>query len=316
MENVVKKILQLAWVVCASGVGAQVPVDLSQSKVSIQNAETLRVENLNVPGLGSYQVNFRWNPQTVSFVPAMDSLVSNGSYCESASLSGNVAYSSGNADAYLLRQRTTSTMTVGAITSKSGGAYGFTVTWAKTSTAAENPYLTGKTVTNFDRTKGYGLVGISSSAYPFSHGTLVEVSGGIAPGTFNIKQVGGTASAVFTTVASSVAARANCPSSSNGLYSGNVSYSTGNTGAYQISFLNVGSGSINTISGGAYGFAAIWEPSTTGKAGFSYGLVSMTSSAYFLMSGATIFVADVGDGVLVTSLTDSQQAAATTAFLK
>jgi hypothetical protein len=304
----------------ATAAVAQVPVDISQSKISIDSSQTLNFENVNVPGLGSFQLKFRWNPHNLTFDPIVETLTSNGPYCEKAVATGNVSYSTTARDAYLIRQRTTATMTVGALTAASNRPYGFTAAWAKTQTANENPYLTGKALPSFDPNKSYGIIGtVHTGSYTgFDQGMLVEITGSLAAGVFNIKQVGGTGSTTFTVSPNSASSTPNCLSSSAGIYSGNTSYSSANANAYQVAYISAGSGSITAATTPAYGFTATWDNDIVGKRGFQYGRVASvhTGSYSSFTTAGTVFLADFGDGLAITALSDTQEAIGTAVFTK
>ncbi|SDM07292.1 hypothetical protein SAMN05428957_102131 [Oryzisolibacter propanilivorax] len=299
---------------------AQVPVDLSQATLTLESSQTLRVENLQVPGLGSYRLDFQWDPGSISFVPVVASLLGNGSYCERARASGNVGYVQRNKDGYLLRQRTDGAVTVGALSAAHYGPSAFTVTWAKTASAAANPYLVDRLVPDFDPVKAYGVMGtVQADAYPgFETGMLVEVVGNLAGGAFTVRQVGGSAQASFSFPATQTQARANCPASASGVYSGNVAYGTFAIDAYQVSFINGHEGSVMPLNDSAHKFSASWNADTAGMAGFNHGRTSKVLSPAFpgFAEGADVFLADVGDGLAVTQTNAASRAVATTVFLK
>lgn len=297
---------------------AQIPVDISQSKISIDSSQGVLFENLTVPGVGSVNLKFRWNPHTVSFEPVVETLDLQGAYCEQAVASGNISYSSTATDGYQIRQRTTDSITWGALTTASSRPYGFTVAWAKTVLPQDNPYLTGKSLPQFDPSKAYGVIGqVHTGSYSgFAQGMLVEITGSMAAGAFNIKQVGGTASTTFTLGANSATSRSHCASSNNGLYSGNTAYSSANANGYRVIFLSTGSGTITAASGAPYEFTATWEGQV--KPGLYAGRMAAVHTGSYARFTATapILVADVGDGLSVMSLSSSGEVLGTAVFTK
>lgn len=300
---------------------AQIPVDLTQANVTIEDNQTLKIENLKVPDAGSFQLMFRWNPATATFEPQVQTLIANGSYCEKATASGSTS-ATANKDGYVIWQRTNASMTVGALAPVKAGASSFTVTWAKTNTASENPYLVGQSVSKYNPNNAYGIVGkVYEYAYPgFTTGMLVEVTANMASGNVTIRQVaGGSANAVFSYATAQW--QRNCPAAPTGIYSGDVSASA-NVDGYQASFSGSHSGGIAAINSGASAFTASWWPTgvpgVSGKRGFEYGAVNSVYSFTYpnFVTNSNVFVADVGGGISVTQIDASAKATATAAFLR
>ena len=255
-----RKLTTLALAAIASlaitGAHAQIAVDLSQARVSIHGTQTLKLENLAIQGMGTYQVNLRWNPVTLSFEPVVESLIANGAYCEKVLATGNVN-NPNNKDGYDLRQRTVGGITSGAITGISKDQYHFIASWAKTDSMESNPYLIGNTIQNFDKTRAYGTVGYADAYSPISAGAVVEVHGNFASGVFNFREVNSERVATFIFPPASASTTANCAATTSGLYSGNP-LSIANKNGYQITILDSASGSVaSAVTGGLLVFSAI-----------------------------------------------------------
>lgn len=293
---------------------------MTESKVTLKGSDGFRVENINVTGLGAFQVDFKWNPTTLSFQPDTSSIVASGNLCQAAVMDGNLSYSSNN-KSYSYRTRTTSNLEVGAITALSSDPSAFIVSWAKTKSQADNPYLVGRDLTSFDSSKGYGVVGyVSSGAYPgFSAGDIVEVTGSPNSGAVTVKLYGGTTTATFTlsSKAFSYTATKNCKSSAAGTYSGNVLYSSSNLNAYAVTIYDVQSGAIAANSSSGYTFSAAWDASKSGKSGFNYGRISTVSSGYTqFLNNDPVFIADVGSGFAFGSMDLNGKVKGTAVFLQ
>ena len=57
--------------------GDSIPIDLSSSNLSVISSDTIRIDNLKIPGIeGRYWATFRWNPYTYKF-DIIDAGVSN-----------------------------------------------------------------------------------------------------------------------------------------------------------------------------------------------------------------------------------------------
>ena len=298
-----------------SSAHAQIAVDLSQSRVSVQDSQSLKIENLAIPGIGSFQLNFQWNPNTLNFEPKVETLFNNGAYCESAIASGS-ATEPANINGYDIRQRTIDGITMGAITVISNAPYPFTASWAKTRTAEENPYLIGREITTFDSSKAYGVVGFSgiSGMLP---GAIVEVDGGFTAGAFNFYDPRNRRVTTFTLSAGSIKQTTNCAAAQTGLFSGQKYYSD-NDAAYQVSIISANSGSITNAKVGSSPFTATWGNMPVLKRGFGFGTLSSTNETAHphMTQGVRAFVSDVGNGIAITSINESRYNTGSAVFLK
>ncbi|MDN3575599.1 hypothetical protein QWZ03_02280 [Chitinimonas viridis] len=199
--NKITAVLCLATSLTAA---ADIAIDSTGAAVQFAGKDSLQVNNLHVPGYGNYSLRFKWDPVSLSFVydPATLTLASQSRcskqvYQLSDTFSEHIQASTRMVDGVEyggLSDVATKSLSDWTVTNVWTN---FTVVWAKTALQADNPYLKGQTVANFDPNKGYGFVSTYGD-YGFKHHDLVEVGGNLDTEDFLlVKQVNGSNTAIF-----------------------------------------------------------------------------------------------------------------------
>lgn len=317
----------LACALCTTAF-AQVPVDLTRSSFTNVTATKFQIDNLNVPGVGSFQLSFEWNPATAKFDPVISTLRNNGDTCTTAVLKGNTSYSP-NLAGYKYMTRVNANGEFGGIQVGNYPATELTIVWAKTATADQNPYLVGRLLTNFDQSKGYGVIGEAHNYYyaGFATGDFVEVTGSPDKGAVSILKIG-TASSLSMPLALSsdygggqvLTTTTNCPPVTGGLATGNLK--TADNDSYIFSALGVNAGSIAAASTRSYAFTTNWgslaAPASFRKSAVGYGVMGTTSSSYYtkFTPNQTIFGVDIGTGIAIGGVDSTGKVIAAAVFVR
>ncbi|OYU45107.1 MAG: hypothetical protein CFE44_09260 [Burkholderiales bacterium PBB4] len=325
-----KHALSLAFIACAASCSgwAQIPVDLTRSTFTNVTATKFQIDNLNVPGVGNFQLSFEWNPAAARFEPVVTSLRPNGDTCTTAVLKGSTS-SSTNLAGYVYSSRVNANGEFGGIQTRLYPASELTLVWAKTATADLNPYLVGRVVTNFDPSKGYGVVGeASSGAYPgFTTGDFIEVTGSPDKGAVSIVKVG-TASSITMPLALSsdfgggqvLTPATNCAPVAASNMTGNLASPSNDS--YVFASTGVNAGSIAPSSTRSFAFSTSWG-SVTAPAGFrkaavGYGIMGATSSSYYtnFTANQTIFGVDIGSGIAIGGVDSNGKVISAAVFIR
>lgn len=317
----------LASALCATAF-AQVPVDLTRSTFTNVTATKFQIDNLNVPGVGSFQLSFEWNPATAKFDPVVSTLRNNGDTCTTAVLKGNTSVAA-NLAGYRYMTRVNANGEFGGIQVGTYPASELTIAWAKTATADQNPYLVGRLLTNFEPSKGYGVIGEASTSYyiGFTTGDFVEVTGSPDKGAVSILKIG-TASSISMPLALSsdygggqvLTTTTNCPPVTGGLATGNLT--SADNDDYIYSALGVNAGSIAAASTRSYAFTTNWgnlgAPATFRKAAVGYGVMGTSSSSFYtkFTPNQTIFGVDIGTGVAIGGVDSTGKVIAAAVFVR
>ena len=317
----------LASTLCTTAF-AQVPVDLTRSTFTHVSATQFQVDNLNVPGVGNFQLSFEWNPATAKFDPVINTLRNNGDTCTTAVLKGNTSLAA-NLAGYKYMTRVNANGEFGGIQIANYPASELTIVWAKTATADQNPYLVGRLLTNFDQTKGYGVIGEASTGYypGFTTGDFVEVTGSPDKGAVSILKIG-TASSISMPLALSsdygggqvLTTTTNCAPVTGGLTTGNLTRQENDD--YIFSALGVNAGSIAASSTRSSAFTTNWgnfsAPSSFRKAAVGYGIMGDSSSSFYtkFTPNQTIFGVDIGTGVAIAGVDSTGKVIAATVFTR
>ena len=314
-----------------SPTSSNIPVDLSASSITRTTATGFQIDNLNIPNVGNFQIPFEWNPSTFQFNPVIAGIKSNGDTCTTAVLTGNASWSvGGNIAGYKYLSRVGSTGEFGAITASSNAAAPMTISWAKTASQDQNPYLVGQALASFDATKGYGVIGnINSVSYPggFMPGDLIMVAGSLASGAMAIFKVGASASLTMSlarpadvTTDAVLMQTLNCAPVAGGSVTGNISWSSGNVG-YSMANFGTNSGSVSTGQSSNADFSASWgnfTPAVLAKLSVGYGFAGSANYVAYpnFASNKTIFGVDIGTGVSITALDATGKTVGTAVFFK
>jgi hypothetical protein len=313
----------------STSVLAQIPIDLSSATLTKTTATGFQVDNLNVPNFGNYKIGFEWNPAAARFEPVASSIVPNGSTCTKAVLTGNAAYSSSNIAGYKFFSRVDSNGEFGGIQATSAASE-LMMSWAKTARQDQNPYLVGRSLTTFDASKSYGVIGaLNGFPYPggFYDGDLVEITGSPAQGAIAVLKTGSPAAFTLTLAKTSDIAGAspltitnNCAPITGATVAGNLTYSSSNI--YTFTSFSTTAGALTTASTSGSEFNANWgnfaAPTTFAKPSVGYGIMGKVNGFAYpnFTSSAVVFVADIGDAVSITSVNGSGKTDGTAVFFK
>lgn len=103
-----------------------IPIDLSSSNLHVISSDTIRIDNLKIPGIeGRYWATFRWNPYTYKF-DIIDAGVSNakisgtwtGTWYSAYSDSGDISATFSQVDSNLTGNITLTDTDLGTVTTK------------------------------------------------------------------------------------------------------------------------------------------------------------------------------------------------------
>lgn len=104
--------------------GDSISIDLSSSNLSVISSDTIRIDNLKIPGIeGRYWATFRWNPYTYKF-DVIDAGVSTvnfsgswaGTWYSIHSISGNISATISQVDSNLTGSITLTNTDLGTVT--------------------------------------------------------------------------------------------------------------------------------------------------------------------------------------------------------
>jgi len=308
----------LALAVIATSANAQIDADFSNSSVVVENSQTLRVNNLRVSGMGAFNLSFRWDPNTLTFVPLAETLADQGERCESDLLKN--AAVSGHGYHFLMRQRTSANFVAGGLTVSSYSLATnpqFTVGWVKTATPQANPYLRNVNLSQFDPNVAYGMMGkVDTTRFQgFETGDVVEVR---TQADRAIAVTNARTGAVQTFQSEKgFKVVTTCPASEPNTYAGNVQQEGQNSGAYhRVSRLN--------------GDQFVLEPNYSNKPdelqvawtqdanGMSQGLVVRGSNDKYpgFFAKSTVAVMDIGGAYSLVPFSPSNKATGAAVFFR
>ena len=303
-----------------SPAATNIPLDISKSSLSLIGATSFKIDNVSIPNVGDVNISFVWNPISFKFEPLVADIRSNDKNCSQAIFSGNVNFSTSNSAAYNYYARVFPDGEYGAITTNSNALSPLILSWAKTTTQDQNPYLVGRTLASFDSSKRYGVLGaVSQNAYPggFNVGDLVEIIGSPALGGFSIKRVETPATITLTLARSEELKQgaANlmtsiCGSLANGMINGNINYNSFNVD-YNLLVFNVAVGGINPSNKTFSPFNASWgnliSNPVFAKRNVMYGVLGVVSANAYVnfIEKNQFFLIDLGGAIAATTF-DSQ----------
>lgn len=271
---------------------ADINIDSTGSTVAFSGKDSIQVNNLNVPGFGSYSLRFKWDPVALNFVIDLPSI----SAAPQSRCVSRVYNNSKSSNQFWASTRTISGVEYGGLIDTTAKISAdnisfsyfwsdFVVNWAKTAKIEDNVYLKGRSVPSFDPNKGYGF--ISGEGLGFSQGDLIEVSGNLETNDFLlIKQVNGSISTAMST-GKLKAASFGCASGA-GKYTG---YNSATSSAIATS------GDTALFEGNS--FSASWSLSSSAGV---IGKNTVTSDYGGLVTDNKIIVRDIGEGVTISAV--------------